>query len=217
MFHFAAHTPRQQLSTCHCPYTRIHPPTTIVNKKLFFFPGFLAATSPPRPPPPPAFGGINGVRSATAPCTATAAAAASAPAATTSLPAAVSASVLSAREAVLELPPLEDSGAGESSYSVRWFEEQKPTVFDQVSIVIVAHDKLRAVFEASIVVVLIGHTGAKGKFQAKLVCIVYVYKWVKHRCLISLTPTLPLRYRVCAPSLYILRGESRPQRPFSPG
>lgn len=101
--------------------------------------GFLAATSPPSPPPPPLFGGINRVRGSTATAARTApavaaAAIASAPAAAAAagLPAAVSASALSPREAVLELPPLDDNAAGESGYSVRWFEEQNPTVFDQV-------------------------------------------------------------------------------------
>eukprot|EP00752_Nemacystus_decipiens_P008790 g7844.t1 len=94
--------------------------------------GFLAATSPPPPPPTPAFGGFKRVRTSTASCPATvsAVAAASAPA-TTGSPATVSASVLSPREAVLELPPLDDNVAGEGSYSIRWFEEENPAVFDQ--------------------------------------------------------------------------------------
>lgn len=34
---------------------------------------------------------------------------------------------------MLDLPPLDDgTAAGESGYSVRWFEEDNPTVFDQV-------------------------------------------------------------------------------------
>lgn len=48
------------------------------------------------------------------------------------MPPAVSASVRSPREAVLELPPLDDNAAGGSGYSVRWFEERDPAVFDQV-------------------------------------------------------------------------------------
>lgn len=98
-----------------------------------FLSGFLAATSPP-PPPPPAFGGASRRVRGTASCTATAVAAdaaSSAPAATGS-PSAVSASVLSPREAVVELPPPDDNAAGESGYSVRWYEEDNPTVFDQV-------------------------------------------------------------------------------------
>ncbi|CAN0459377.1 unnamed protein product [Ectocarpus sp. 12 AP-2014] len=39
-----------------------------------------------------------------------------------------SAAVISAREAVVELPPLGGDGVG---YSVKWFEEDNPAIFDQ--------------------------------------------------------------------------------------
>ncbi|CAM9905825.1 unnamed protein product, partial [Scytosiphon promiscuus] len=54
----------------------------------------------------------------------------------TGVPESLSVSVVSPREAVLDLPPLANGGNGGGggagvSYSVRWFEEANPAVFDQ--------------------------------------------------------------------------------------
>lgn len=108
--------------------------------------GFVITAAPPSsplrtPPAPLSFlGGAanpSSFRSAAACCTATPAAAA----ATSDTPPAaaaaeVSVSVLSPREAVVELPPLDGGvgGVNGGGYSIRWFEEDNPTIFDQVRV-----------------------------------------------------------------------------------
>ncbi|CAM9941092.1 unnamed protein product [Pylaiella littoralis] len=106
--------------------------------------GFVITAAPPSSPlrtPPAPLSFLGGAanpstfRSAAACCTATPAAAA----ATSDTPPAaaaaaeVSVSVLSPREAVVELPPLDGGvgGVNGGGYSVRWFEEDNPTIFDQ--------------------------------------------------------------------------------------
>eukprot|EP00903_Cladosiphon_okamuranus_P013138 g12252.t1 len=120
--------------------------------------GFLAATSAPTPPPPAASGAPNRARR-TASCASisTGAVAASAPA--TGLPATLSACVLSPREAVLELPPLDDNAAGESGYSVRWFDEDNPTVFDQATASLQSRLVLSGLSPATNYVALVRSTG----------------------------------------------------------
>ncbi|CAM9621584.1 unnamed protein product [Ectocarpus fasciculatus] len=85
--------------------------------------GFFAA--------PLASGGAASARE-TLPTTAgtAAAAAATSTASAAAAPPVVSASVVSARKAVVALPPLDGDGAG---YSVRWFEEDNPAIFDQAT------------------------------------------------------------------------------------